>query len=292
MHWVIQNNLWNEINFETFVNCLQNNNISYEIVKIIPFINEIAKEDNTPNYEWTSSVPTMIIGGTSLIKCGQKKNIVPGIFLNDNFNMKKHNEIWSTDMLNSESLFTTFGELKQPPWSSFFIRPINDDKTFAGHVTNWTDFSIWRKKVIKLKETYTTLNTNTEIMVSEPKNIVQEFRFFIVDEKIITHSLYKLGNKVIYRNDLCSEDLKFFVYQKIWQANKHPARAYVMDVAVLNDGSFKIIEINCINSSGFYACDVFKFIEAIELMKFPSLSNKDDFDEDIKEYTQEQLESF
>ena len=34
----------------------------------------------------------------------------------------------------------------------------------------------------------------------------------------------------------------------------HPSYAYVMDIARTPDG-FKLIEYNCINASGFYACD-------------------------------------
>ena len=46
-----------------------------------------------------------------------------------------------------------------------------------------------------------------------------------------------------------------------------PDRAFVMDVAQTPDG-FKIIEVNNISSSGFYACDLNKIIIGIESMVF------------------------
>jgi hypothetical protein len=41
----------------------------------------------------------------------------------------------------------------------------------------------------------------------------------------------------------------------------------VLDIADTDEGP-KVIEINAINSSGFYACDMGKYIDAINSMKF------------------------
>ena len=49
----------------------------------------------------------------------------------------------------------------------------------------------------------TTLTKDTEIQVSSIKNIQKEFRFYIVDQKIVTGSLYKEGYFVRYDNILC-----------------------------------------------------------------------------------------
>jgi hypothetical protein len=48
----------------------------------------------------------------------------------------------------------------------------------------------------------------------------------------------------------------------IWQ----PARGFVIDIADLQNDEYKIIEINNLNSSGFYAIDLQKFVMAIENM--------------------------
>ncbi len=37
MYWIIQNNLWNELNFTNVVETLERMNIPHEIVKVIPF---------------------------------------------------------------------------------------------------------------------------------------------------------------------------------------------------------------------------------------------------------------
>jgi len=45
---------------------------------------------------------------------------------------------------------------------------------------------------------------------------------------------------------------------------RQSARLNTMDVAQLGDGSFRIIEFNCIHSSGLYAIDRHAFMETVE----------------------------
>ena len=284
MYWIIQNNLWNELNFTNVVETLERMNIPHEIVKVIPFVDELADSNNEVDEKYVppTDLPVYICGGTTLVKIAQKKGWIPGAFLNENFNAIKHNEVWGELMLNYNAIQSTFGDLSKPSWitdnskDQFFIRPVNDDKSFAGHVTTWDAFKIWQKKVIKLRDTYTTLNANTELIVAPIKEIYKEYRFFIVDQKIATHSLYKLGNRVAPRNDFIDDDLRMFVNQCIWKWQ--PDRAFVIDIAETPDG-FKIVEINCINSSGFYACDVVALIEAIEFMTFKEFPDHTEFQE-------------
>ena len=126
------------------------------------------------------------------------------------------------------------------------------------------DFDHWRKRVIELGEGYTTLDADTMVSWASPKVIYKEYRFFVVDKQIVGESIYKIGNKIVYQ-PLVEDDARTFAQQMIdlWQ----PARAFVLDVAMVPDG-YKVVEINCINSAGFYAIDVAKFVMAIEAMEF------------------------
>lgn len=42
-----------------------------------------------------------------------------------------------------------------------------------------------------------------------------------------------------------------------------PAKAFVLDICLYQD-EYKIVEINCINCSGFYDADMSKLIQALE----------------------------
>ncbi len=71
--------------------------------------------------------------------------------------------------------------------------------------------------------------------------------------------MYKLKQNVI-TSDIIPDEVIEFAYQAI---NKwSPDIAYVLDIAVTNEG-LKIIEINNINSSGFYKSDIEKIVTAI-----------------------------
>jgi hypothetical protein len=43
-----------------------------------------------------------------------------------------------------------------------------------------------------------------------------------------------------------------------------PAPTIVMDLCLTVEGQYKVLEWNCLNSSGFYACDVGAIVTALE----------------------------
>jgi hypothetical protein len=104
----------------------------------------------------------------------------------------------------------------------------------------------------------------TEVVVCEPKSIQQEIRFFIVDSKIATYSIYKIGDRVHYSDMDASDEVIDFVHGliKSWE----PDIAYVLDIA-LSEGVPKVLETNSINSSGLYSIDTQKLIMAVEELR-------------------------
>ena len=85
-----------------------------------------------------------------------------------------------------------------------------------------------------------------------------------MDGRIVTGSMYRLGHRVVYDPYVPPHCLDFADQMiRQWQ----PARAFVMDVAETPDGP-KIIEINNINCSGFYACNMGRIVDAVEQMEF------------------------
>ena len=125
------------------------------------------------------------------------------------------------------------GEIEHK-WDRFFIRPVEDSKTFSGTVYDWVTFEAWRKEVLNSKY-QNRLNHDTQIMMSPLKKIYREARFFVVD---------------IALTDAEEDEGKFSEFN--WN---------------------KIIEINTFNSSGFYACDIEKIVMAVESMKFMPSNN-------------------
>jgi hypothetical protein len=143
-----------------------------------------------------------------------------------------------------------------------FIRPIEDSKVFAGKVFDKDEFYTWKQKVCMLGEDCgTSLSKSTLIQLSKPKKIYSEHRFWVVKGKVVTSSTYKLGHTVIYQP--LAEDSVFQKYAEERIAEWQPHDAFVIDIADTADG-MKIVEINTLNSCGFYACDIQRLVIALE----------------------------
>lgn len=256
MHWVIQENLYKEDAFADLIRALDISNTSYEIVKVIPFSHEVTPEP-------TSNDTIMVSGSTALTFIGQDKGWC--VFYNDNFNHKVWVEYMGDNLLNAEAEVGGFGKVT-PKWDTFFIRPAEDRKIFAGQVVTRDEFETWRRDTENAhKDGYTTLTPDTDVVVSPLKEIHSEWRFFVVDGKIVTGSLYKRYG-VLYQQELLHDD-EVIPYAQEMVDMWHPDRAFVIDVALTDEG-YKVIEYNCMNSCGFYKSDVGKIVTAINAMKF------------------------
>ncbi len=122
-------------------------------------------------------------------------------------------------------------------------------------------FDDWQRQISQIEEEeFQPLHKNTEMLLSSIKEIYNEFRVFVVDGKVVTASMYKQGSQVIASPNV-DQYVIDFAQQMVdkWQ----PAIAFVIDVADTPQG-LKVIEINNINSAGFYEADVFKIIDAID----------------------------
>jgi len=258
MFWVVQENIRNEDHFGKLIEQLDIQKTPYQLVKVVPFVGDIEPDINPEGLVFVS-------GAYSMEKLARKKGWVPGYF-NQNLeytNLLRH---YGEHMLNSDAKIGTFDKLI-PPSYEFFIRPVKDSKSFSGQVMNLAEFEEWRDKVIavnEFKDSHMTLRIDDKILVAPLKEIYVEYRFFVIDGKVITQSEYKRGN-YIKSNARVDQYVIDFAQKmvELWQPN----RAFDLDIAETNQG-LKVLEINAINAAGFYHCDMGKFVHAINSMAF------------------------
>ena len=142
-----------------------------------------------------------------------------------------------------------------------FVRPITDSKYFSGRVFDAQEFANWQAAICAPDaKPIGSLSAETEIQISPLVQIYAEYRFWVVQGAIVTQSLYKRGTQVIYSADV-DERVSHFVRQRIQEWAPH--QAFVIDACDCEHG-LKIVEINTINSSGFYAADVQRLVLALE----------------------------
>lgn len=259
MHWVLQDNLFNEQAYQVLLDTLVRFEMPHSIHKVIPFVGELTP---APEIE-TSNVICM--GSYSLRHAAKAHGWNPGVFDLEPFHFEIQRQHWGNHMLNADAQVLPFKDIELERRS--FLRPIEDSKVFAGRVFDHYEFSDWQNKVVALGEDWgTSLTKNTLVQVCPLKEIYGEYRFWVVKGRIVCASQYKEGNRVIYRDDVPEAYFDFVREMiRIWQ----PHEAFVIDVAsVPDDGDgwrgIKIVEINTLNSSGFYACNIQKLVSDLD----------------------------
>jgi len=260
MYWVIQENTFNEAGMNELIEILERADIPHSIHKVVPFVGDIIPDVNPDDN-------VIVMGSYALRHIAKRYAWVPGSFDLGDLTYQDHIAKWGEHMLNYGSIFCSFKEsaalVKPEP---FFCRPVIDSKNFAGAIFYNDEFSEWWEQVVILEEDDgSNLRGSTEIMISPIKNILREYRNWVVDGKVITSSLYKIGNRVQYSSDV-DDDIIQFAQDRVneWQ----PKRAFVIDIALLENGEKKIVETNTFNAAGLYAANIGKLVDAIEQMEF------------------------
>jgi len=245
MFYVLQHNLFKEYGFKALREHLERNHLEYEIVKYVPFSEDLTvKTDKKDVFFFGSSNAGMI--------AKRKYNWQPGHFINDNFTMEMYLPMYKENMLNSDGGIVEADDFGILP-EVFFARPVDDSKEFTGQVFNISDWWDYMKDNDPMN--------NQKIMVAGPKTTQQEIRCWMIDGEPVTISQYKIGSRGNYLNMDHNQEAALFARQmaKIYQ----PARAFCLDICLYQD-EYRIVELGCINHCGFYDADMSKLIQALE----------------------------
>lgn len=262
MYWILHDILEKEPFFGKIVSFLKNMDIPFEIISTEPFT---AKMKTIPNPTQEKVVSLGSYSFTNKIKTMWS----PGSWTNENYDYQVWSKKWAGFCLNDDALVCKFGEVPFQR-NDFFIRPCADDKLFTGQVMKWEGFDSWREKVLKVNLiSPLDINFDSMIMISSVKEIITEYRFLIVNGKIITGSQYKSGNIVSYKEVKPYEEKLFNFVKKVvdvWT----PSEAFALDIALADNGKelkYYVLEMGNVNSAGLYDCDIQKFVMAIENME-------------------------
>ena len=271
MHYIIQENVFREHNYDAIVEALNRLGLEYSTVKIFPYVDKIVDIKNIPEsaYE-VDDLPEFqidrkdlfVFGALKLARISTNKGWNPGSLMNSNHDYNVYKNYYKENLLNYDSIITTF-DSKFEFECDKFIRPCLDSKSFTGRVFSKQE---WEEFVTHSKDNGHTSNltNDTEIQVSSVKNIYKEIRFWVVGGKVITGSQYKLGRSVIC-DSFYEDDASQFAQSMvdIFQL----AKAFCIDVCITEDG-WKIVEAGCINCAGFYLADLQKVLIELEGIKW------------------------
>ncbi len=242
--WLIQTNLISNEQVVGIAKALAAQEIAFDEIHLVPFTEDIYFPDGTK----VEATDDHIIpyGSNKLVKLSV--NRFEGVFFDkETFRL----DTWianRSDMLNDDAVILTLPDalIHLQSIDHAFVRPVEDLKAFPGVVVDKS----WNPDDIDI---------STEIAISSCKNIVAEWRYFIVNGVIISGSLYRLRGKL---HKQLETDSYILEQAQILADRWLPHPTCVMDVAYIDERGYRIIEFNCFNCSGFYDHDLEKIVKA------------------------------
>ncbi|AJD93071.1 hypothetical protein JMA_37530 (plasmid) [Jeotgalibacillus malaysiensis] len=193
-------------------------------------------------------------GSKRFDKVLQRLQVKPGSFTNENFDMTVIREEMGEELLNSDFLIGELHEL-EPEWDAFFIRPTGNTKLFGGMVVTKEEFHEWQERERHQESSY----QGQFLMISELKEIEAEYRFFVVDGRVITGSSYKVDGQ-LNTNVIPSDAVVSYAQRMVERFAL--ADAFVIDVAETKQG-LRVVEYNNLNTAGLYRCDEMTIVTAL-----------------------------
>lgn len=254
MKLVIQHNLLSARMIDDVRHAVQD--LPHIFVGLVPFSREITSNDPIIG---TDYIP---YGSTSFVETAEGLGWRGLCFDRNRFSYLEATE-WRGDMLNGERIMRAEDALvyakKLPPDQDVFLRPSHDLKQFSGAIYTAKDASDYlTDAMINTSSGTYKIEPDLHIVISEPKHIVAEWRWFIVGGKVVDGSWYRLNGELVKTHvsdpELIAEAQKF---ADGWL----PHQCCVMDICELADQTRKVIEFNCINGSGFYGHDIKKIMQ-------------------------------
>jgi hypothetical protein len=243
MYWVVQVDLFQVNERDKILAVLERFDIPHQAVTLT------SEGQLHPEVTHTGRIITN--GSVLLSRLAVARGWQPGSLLNDNFSYAVWHPHLREHLLNRAAVFTTVRDA-DPPFDEFFIRPLDDQKSFNGRMITLADFQKWRL----------AQRPDTMMLYAPARALGQEYRHFMVDGKAVSSSRYRMGSTVSLS---AMVDAPIIAFAERMAALWSPARAFVLDTYVTGD-EMGIVELGCICNAGFYEADVQKIVMALNEM--------------------------
>lgn len=202
-----------------------------------------------------ADMPTLFWGSTGFVAHAvASRQWTPGAFYPAGaFHASAWTPKYGRHVLNSDARFMTLAGIRGldlPEGLRFFTRPDADTKGFGGTVMDLAGLREWLQR--ETNRVGARFGENTRCVFASEKPITREWRLFIVDGEISSASLYREHGTP---RETSGAPGYIHEFARERMAEHCPTPCYVMDIAE-SDGQLFVLELNALNSSGFFACDV------------------------------------
>lgn len=200
-------------------------------------------------------------------------NVYPGVYCD--LNLMKCSSYYSRYkdlLLNYHSArFLPYGMLRDhlnfifsKSDDAVFVRPDSGFKSFTGMVLNCINF----KKELELINKYVDHDSMCLVCDSYSDSIMNEYRFFICGNEVVSGSAYIINNEIKERRiDKSAQsfssisDKRLFDFAERVVSTHRPERCFSLDIVEMKDKSLRLLEINSFSCAGFYDCDIRKILQ-------------------------------
>ena len=285
--WLVQNVGFSTTNLDLTEETLNRLDIPYQLFGISKLINYVINLENilkNPDEQF------IIRGGTSLLSLLSKidnlkeinpnlseeqliysqqyiSNLKNGIFYDEkNFDQSFYGSL-NLPLLNNDCQNLPIKDfLNQSFDKDVFIKPSRDQKAFNAGILE-KGYTI---KDFIFSQIHEAFYIDEIAIIAPLKEIYSEYRFFVVNQDVITGSQYRLNNQLFVSEYIPDNILQAAKeYAKLYQ----PHDIFTMDLADTKEG-IKIVEYNCWNASGLYKTNIPKIFNAVQEFKEYQINTK------------------
>ena len=255
IQWVVQRNLTNPSDVAALHQACEKLGITFVDIDIIPFTQALPAFDKRRR--------SIIYGSTTFnALAANDPDLRRGVFFDDiAFSIENYFNHWGAHMLNFGAKILTLRQLIEsqdiPGDKLLFIRPDDDNKSFAGEIKRFDEIRNWFESLLQIENS--RLHPDSKIVVSAPYNIQYEWRLWIVNKQIVAASKYRTLFKLT-KEEGCPSEVIAFATARCQEYTPHDV--FVMDICLCGDAYF-IVECGCINGTGFYHGNIENIVRAV-----------------------------
>lgn len=196
----------------------------------------------------------------------QEQRWTPGVFADvQNYFCSNYYCWFSEYLLNRDYIMMPFGELAHhrdrlfdmfPPGHKMFVRPDSPLKLFTGQLVTRDKFDADLEFL-----GFYEFPRSSIVVVSAARNIVAEWRFVVVNRKVVAGCQYKRQGKLDLQ--VSYDASAFDLATKIAGSDYQPDPAWVLDICETDDGDFHLLEVGGFSFSDLYLSDKQAIVAAV-----------------------------
>ena len=241
MYYLVQSNIYSDPDHHKIFQALEELGLDYETIELNSDTQTIGVRAGRKD--------VFVYGSVKLARLAKENtDWYPGSFYGGNHLFEVYAPYYRNNLLNYEARVFKFADpIEWLPDETKFIKPYKDAKIFTGRVftrTKWEDFV-----QSSLQNPKTPMLTGESLVqASPPQAIIKEARLWIVGRQVVAAVYYRFDDAAVFESEVAPEGIAF---ARAMVDIFNVAEAFVMDICLTADG-WKIVEINCINSAGFF----------------------------------------